>query len=141
MCMIVDACVVSHLTNKTTDGQPVLKWLLDGKAKSGMIIGGWLTAELYKAGLGELLVLLKQAARLHEIEEAVLKNHESALRASKQRKSNDVHVLALARVSRARLVFTTDRNLGVDLKNKKLVPQTISIYKNAGHSHLFRKCG
>jgi hypothetical protein len=139
--MIVDACVVSHLSNRTPDGQPILKWLLNSKEKSGMIVGGWLTAELHKAGIGNLLVLLKQTARLHEIEETALKKDESILRASKTFKSNDVHVLALARVSRARLVFTTDGKLGVDLKNKKLVPQRISIYKNASHSHLIRNCG
>lgn len=141
MCMIVDACVVSHLSNRTADGQPVLKWLLDSKAKSGMIVGGRLTAELHKAGIGNLLALLKQTARLHEVEEAILKDDESTLRTSEKFKSNDVHVLALARVSRARLVFTTDRNLGDDLKDKKLVPQRISIYKNARHAHLIRNCG
>jgi hypothetical protein len=140
MCMIVDACVASHLKNKTFDGLPILRWLFSSQKKSKLIIGGQLTNELYKAGIGDLLSILKQAARLHEVEESALASEEAVLKKNPEIRSNDPHVLAISRIAQARLVFTTDKDLRKDLKNKKVVPQKVSIYTNGSHAHLIRNC-
>ncbi len=52
-------------------------------------------------------------------------------------RSDDPHVIALARVSGARVVCTEDQALQTDFKNRDLVPAPKGkIYKNANHAHV-----
>jgi hypothetical protein len=141
MCIILDANAAHDLTNQTPDGKPVLDWLLDKNSKSGMIIGGKLTHELGGiSGMRDILQILKSAARLHEVDNEALAREENAVKALNGHKSNDLHVLALARASRSALIFTKDKPLHKDLKNKNLVKQKISIYQTVKHVKLLKVC-
>ena len=54
--------------------------------------------------------------------------------------SDDAHVIALAQVSNARLLYTRDRNLQQDFKNKGLLDNPRGkIYSAPSHKHLLRK--
>ena len=49
-------------------------------------------------------------------------------------RSNDLHVVALARLSGARVLCTNDHDLEIDFTNRQLVPAPKGkIYKNANH--------
>lgn len=51
--------------------------------------------------------------------------------------SNDAHVVALARISGARVVATKDIQLHVDIKNKTLLDNPRgSVYQDESHAHL-----
>lgn len=60
-------------------------------------------------------------------------------------RSNDLHVLALARVSGARTLCTADGDLRRDFKDSRLVARPKgSIYSRASHAHLLKhstSCG
>ena len=55
-------------------------------------------------------------------------------------KSNDLHILALARASRARLLYTKDKNLIDDFKTKAIIdgPRG-SVYSSAKNRHILTK--
>lgn len=54
--------------------------------------------------------------------------------------SDDPHIIALARVSGARLLCSQDQNLHCDFKNLDLVPRPKgNIYQNTNHKSLIRK--
>jgi hypothetical protein len=141
MCIIVDANAAHDLSNLTLDGRPVLRWLLDPKAKSGLVIGGkTLRQELQKAGLKDTLAVLSQAGRLHIINDTLIEKKESELGGQAACKSNDGHVVALALVAKCDVVFTRDILLHQDLKANSLTGQKIAIYQNHSHSHLLTTC-
>jgi hypothetical protein len=51
-------------------------------------------------------------------------------------RSNDVHILALARVSGARVLFLRDNNLHSDFKNTKILRPKGKIYQGQRHKKL-----
>ena len=52
-------------------------------------------------------------------------------------KSNDLHVIALARISGARLLYSDDKKLRKDFKNKHLVNSPRGkVYSKEDHQHL-----
>ncbi len=51
-------------------------------------------------------------------------------------KSNDPHIIALAKVSGARLLCSHDEALGSDFTNVKLIKPRGKVYKDASHAHL-----
>ncbi len=56
--------------------------------------------------------------------DSVISKEENELKGLKC-KSNDVHVLALARASGARLLYSHDNALGEDFKNRDLMPTKV----------------
>ncbi len=54
--------------------------------------------------------------------------------------SNDLHLLALARVSKARLLCSLDQNLHTDFCNPAIIHSPRGkVYQNTSHNHLLRK--
>ena len=79
-----------------------------------------------------------RAGRAIEVKAERLHEEETAL--AEQIVSDDPHVLALARVSGARLLYTNDANLMADFKNKRLIDDPRgSVYTRAANAHLFRR--
>jgi rRNA-processing protein FCF1 len=59
----------------------------------------------------------------------------------KSLKSNDDHIIALARASGARVLLSNDRDLWDDFRNNKLLSRPPGrIYRKRAHSHLLRSC-
>lgn len=135
---MVDANAAHDIKNQTECGLPVIKWLLAPNIRSGLVVGGKLTDELRAAGLKSTLVELSRAGRLHAINDEEISKIEVKIRASCR--SNDSHVVALAKVSRCSTVFTKDMPLHQDLKNRSLLPNGVSIYQTPEHSHLLTEC-
>jgi hypothetical protein len=121
---------------KSQDALPVIRWLLLGKG--GLIIGGKLSKELLRTNFRDTMVVLDRAGRLHRQDDAKIEG--LAARFQADCKSNDSHVLATAAVSGCRLVFTRDKVLQQDLKDKKILDPIASIYSSAGHKHLLTTC-
>lgn len=123
MCAIVDANVVHQLFGPkcTEAGTKFLDWLDAGSGR--LVVGGKLLKELYR-GSREFIIWQKTAARYGKIryeDDGTVNARTDQFRESGLCKSDDPHVIALANVSGARLLYTNDGNLQRDFKNKRLI--------------------
>lgn len=145
MCLIVDANVAGLFLARPS---AIRKWLAGQKGNPRLVAAGKLRRELVKIQkVRDYLVVLDQAGLLRSsFGEGVLYQKATLLRKSRTCVSNDLHVVALAIVSGARTIATTDRSLAKDIRNKKIIDKPRgSIYSRpAFHSHLLRhtsSCG
>jgi hypothetical protein len=139
MCIIVDASATRDLAEPTDDGKPVLNWLLKGKG--GLIIGGYLSTELERSSrLRATFVVLNQAGRLRRLADDKVRQVAEQIKLRDICCSNDCHVVAVAIISGCRLIFSRDKDLGKDLKNREIVNPAAAIYKSKDHKHLLTEC-
>ena len=121
MCSIVDADVVYQLVGpkQTEPGRKFRQWLDGGRGE--LVIGGKNTRELTHNKNFERWFLegRRLGRRVRQIRESMIKEAEEQL--SGRIRSNDRHVLALALVSGARLLFTDDRRLTNDFVNTEVI--------------------
>lgn len=147
MCAIVDASVAGLVFTVPYRPEylPLWRWI---EKKDGKIVyGGKLADELNRVPEAKrLLFRLKQAGLARLCSPQNVNNEETFVRKQRLCRSNDPHVIALARISGARVLCTNDRDLEKDFKNPQLVPSPQGkIYKNAnhermlGHNHLCRR--
>ena len=136
MCAIIDNDV-SHQVFGASPTEPGLlfrNWL--GRSNGGIIVaGGRLFRELIQnPNFRSFFEARQQAGRAIRIPDSVVDAAEADLQ-SVETRSNDRHVLALARVSGARLLFTNDRALQDDFRNTRIVPGTRGrIYTTVQHA-------
>src|SRR5437764_928742 len=119
MCVIVDTNLASRIFNQPgeSDFTPVLDWLLEGGGE--LVIGGRLAVELEHLGEPRRFVrALLRAGRARRLPDSEVDQEESKVQESGLCRSNDYHVLALARVSGARTVCTLDKALQKDVRNR-----------------------
>lgn len=121
MCAIVDANIASEVfgTKRSEAGCKFFDWLNTG---AGILIsGGELFYELnktkYRDWARQAILSGKVKLENHQIVEA----RTAKLKSEKACKSNDYHIIALAQISGARLLYTNDVNLTADFKNKKII--------------------
>lgn len=138
MCLIVDANVAALFFQRPSplDYTLAVKWLFEGKGI--LVYGGRNATELGKVTRAmDAIIELKRAGRAVEIDAKEVGAQE--LKVQESCKSDDPHVIALARVSGARLLCSEDGNLHIDFKNLKLVPSPKGkIYQNAMHAGLLK---
>lgn len=126
MCAIVDANVVKGLlTDVSTAGGFLLSQVERGKTK--IAVGGTrLKCEYQRAGCGRWLVEAIRAGivKLEEdqkIDDLAGKLAHQRQAATMRIQSDDLHILALAQISGARLLYSADRDLHADFTNKALI--------------------
>ena len=125
MCVIVDTNAVHQIFGDTPveAGAKFLQWLENGKCK--LAVGGQLRKELRQVG-DKYKAWAKQAmlkGTLVSINDHSV-NERTKVVASDSRiqlQSNDPHIIALAQVSGARLLFSNDRGLQKDFKNPTII--------------------
>jgi hypothetical protein len=146
MCVIVDANLASRIFAQPAeeDFAPVIDWLMSGEG--GLVVGGKLASELGRLGNPRRLVLeLLRSGRARQIPAPVVRAEEERVAKTGLCRSNDQHVVALARVSGARTLCTLDRDLQGDFRNPQLVAKPRgSIYQRREHVRLLRhtsSCG
>ncbi len=140
MCVIIDASIASHVfaVPCEADFQPLWDWI---EIKDGKVVyGGELHKELKRLEkTRRRLIQLWRAGKALQMPDKEVCQKERAVVASGQCRSDDPHVIALARVSGARVLCTNDRNLEKDFGNLDIVPRPKGkIYKNADHKHLLQ---
>ena len=126
MCAIVDAQVAEEVFGKRPSpaGRAFRQWLFKGPGH--LVTGGKLLKELRRGSEGfrrweDAMNQSALAGRMTTVNEKRLREKISQLEHADQHKSNDPHVLALAQISGARLLFTNDRQLGKDFGSKSLI--------------------
>lgn len=98
----------------------ILGWI---RAKGRIAVGGKLRRELIGSQkMKRLLVQLKLAGRLKEVDDAAVDLKEEEVKAQLVLESDDPHVIALALISGARLLHTADAELINDFKNVSVIP-------------------
>jgi hypothetical protein len=141
VCLIVDTNVASLALCHPADPEfePVYRSLFgDGRPEQNLVYGGALASEYDKSGRISRAVqeLLRTGRARREDDKAV----DAETRCTKpQCKSNDPHVIALARVSGVRLLCTHDRRSGLmaDFKKKELIDNPRGkVYTRHANAHL-----
>ena len=126
MCAIVDENVVGIVFG-SGQGRPEAATKFFDRIDSGklkLVVGGRLTQQLcthtnFKEWLDEAV----QSGTARTVSSREVHEEEALLTGSGGCRTNDEHVLALARVGGARLLNTNDLVLMNDFKNQQLVPR------------------
>ena len=140
MCIIVDANKLGEfLANPPNDDAVPLHQWLGRRNGAGMLVystGGKFKAEV-RGKAREKLRVYVQAGRAQLVPADEFSDDADKLRASGRLRSDDPHVLALARASGARLLYTADQNLIADFKDRDLIRSPRGkVYSSAANAHL-----
>ena len=122
MCAIIDSNVRDELVkqNPSAIGEHFRDVISGKNRKLNLVVGGKLLRELTGSGqVEQWLIDGIQSGYVVRIDDNLV-NKETADIASHCR-SNDPHIIALARVSGARLLFTRDHQLMEDFGDRKLL--------------------
>lgn len=136
--MIIDANVASDFAAKHADAVPLYKEVMKGKIK--IANGGRLSKELAKSALRDLLVEFVRSGRVLTFPKEAVDSAEEKIVGTGLCVSNDPHIIGLALVSGARLLYSKDQNLHTDFKSKALIDPPGSIYSSSDHAHLIARC-
>lgn len=148
MCVIVDACLASLVfaLKPRAKYQPILDWLNDSSSQGCLVYGGRLAQELGRVGVArEYLLALSRAGRARSFPPGVIEDLERDLDRMGVCRSDDPHVIALARHSGARTLVSEDKVLWDDFRDRALLrgPRGV-IYRRPEHRELLRhtaSCG
>jgi len=142
MCVIIDANLACLIFRQSphADFLPVFQWLHDLKKNGCLVFGGRLAGQLFQVDVARRsLKALYQAGRAIRISDAEVCAEENRLIEEDLCRSNDPHVIALARISGARTLCSCDKDLHKDFKNCKLISNPRgSVYQTAKHAHLLQ---
>jgi hypothetical protein len=142
MCVIIDANVAHTIRSAPPDPDavPLVQRILARRV--GVVSGGRNAEELYRAGLGDFLITLARAGVLSTVGREELEVEERRLREEGRCQSDDHHVLALARLSGARLLYSRDQGLHSDFKNQQIIANPRGkIYSSPKHVRLLQGAG
>jgi len=94
-----------------------------------VVAGGNLLRELFQTNLRNLLVEWTRAGRVKRVDDISVEAEEKQIKLKKIL-SDDPHILALARISGCRLLYTDDSNLIKDFKNLNLIKPKGKVVKS-----------
>ena len=128
MCAIVDANVVGEVfgnekkpeEKRPEAGERFFEWLNGDRGV--LVVGGKVSKELGRHG--QYKEWARQAflsGQLRRMDENAVRARTEKLKNEGVHKSDDPHILALAQISGARLLYSNDRDLHQDFKNPALI--------------------
>ncbi len=137
MCIIIDSCRMGDFLNpKHQDSAPIREWLKAGGRMVYSISGGFSDEIGNSPSYKERLTVYSNSGRAHLIPGELFADDEKKLKKIGIR-SNDPHVLALARFTRTRLLYTNDPKLIKDFKDRNFLKDPRGkVYKTAKNSDL-----
>ena len=121
MCAIVDASVAGKVfgSDRGEADKKFFEWITSGRGR--LVVGGQLLEELNRTSVREWARQALNAGLIRSVSKTRLKEREEVLLRQYQCESDDLHVIALAQVSGARLLYSNDRKLQKDFANKNLI--------------------
>ena len=123
MCAILDASARDDVfgSSRTVAGKQFFRWLEQPRAR--LVLGGKLTNELASSSsFAKWAETAIADGRVRSFNPADVGAETDSLVADWQGSSNDQHVIALARVSGARILYAVDVDLCEDFKDAALIP-------------------
>ena len=140
MCAIVDANVASRFFSVPPDPQllPLWEWINDGRGV--LVVGGRLLTELSKVrDAANAIQEWQRVGRAAIVDASDVAAEEREVEKSGLCVSNDKHVIALARVSGARLLCARDNALRRDFKNPQLIKRPLGkVYRSPRSAYLLK---
>ncbi len=124
MCVIIDANAAHQVfgDSKSEAGEFMLSRL---SPRIQLAVGGELLDELERiGGFSRWLLTARRTGHARLIPDDDVNAEADRLRSAETCQSNDHHVLALARISGARLLFTNDNALQDDFRNRRIIGGT-----------------
>ena len=137
MCAIVDADVAGEVFGSTPQPAPkrFLDWVNRGNGR--LVAGGKQLQELRSdSRFRTWAVEALRAGKMRIVNEAKVNARTDQLIRDGICRSNDPHVLALAQVSGARLLYSNDMNLREDFKDSRLIQPEGYIYSTLRSKNL-----
>ena len=124
MCIIVDTNKLGAFLADPADedSRPIRKWLDRGAGSLVYSTGGRFAQEI-RGRVRAKLADYARAGRAKLVPESRFAADERSLEARADLRSDDPHVLALARTAGVRLLYTGDRKLISDFRNKNFIDQ------------------
>lgn len=123
MCAIVDANVANEVfgPHPTPAGEKFLDWVDGGSHR--LVVGGKLLGELAKSSqdFRKWMSRAMRTGKMKVLDKNKVSTRTDRIEQERLHKSNDPHVLALAQLSGARLLYSNDAKLQQDFKNKDLI--------------------
>ena len=123
MCAILDANVVHEVFgfNRPPGGKKFFDWINKGHGR--LVLGGKLLKELHKGhrNFSQWTKEAIAAGRVGITNASQVDTREEHLRREGRCGSNDPHVIGLAQISGARLLYSNDRDLQQDFQNRQLI--------------------
>ena len=124
MCVIIDANAAHQVfgDSKSEAGEFMLSRL---SPRIQLAVGGELLDELERiGGFSRWLLTARRTGHARLISDDAVNSETDRLRSGETCQSNDHHVLALAKISGARLLFTNDNALQEDFRNRRIIGGT-----------------
>ncbi|MBI1902989.1 MAG: hypothetical protein HYS13_17970 [Planctomycetia bacterium] len=142
MCLIVDPSVLGRVLpappgNPHSEFEPVHTALLRKTARA--IYGGKKLTQEYRNALGPRLAQYDRAGIFQQWPHPEVDAEQVRLEAQRRCVSNDVHIIALARVSGVRLLCSDDNGLIHDFKNREILDQPRNVFRKRSHKHLIHR--
>ncbi len=123
MCAILDANVVAEVfgpSGRSEAGVGFFEWINTGKGR--LVAGGDLFEELCKIQkFQDWWKTALLAGRARRMDDGEVGDRTKELKRQDLCQSNDEHVVALAQISEARLLYSNDQALQKDFKNTSLI--------------------
>ncbi len=125
MCAILDADILYEVfgTKTTKAGSLFLTWI--NKGKNRLVVGEALLKEINNRSFTIWLNTAEQSGkvlRMDEEKDSIIDKKKRELEA--KIKSDDPHIIALAQVSGARMLYSGEEALHADFKNNKFLKPT-----------------
>ena len=138
MCIIIDTNKIHDFLKdpSSVDMKPIHTWLSKRGGSFVYTTYGKYGKELKDAK--DRLSVYVRNGHAHLVDKSKIIPEENKLQAIKIHKSNDIHILALARASGARLLYTGDKALMADFKKKAIIDPRGKIYSGSGHKRLLK---
>ena len=138
MCAIVDAHIVKGLLKKeSTPGE--FFWKQVESRKITIVVGGYkLKDEYEKASCSQWLAEAIRAGLVRSEEDQIVENLAERLASDGRITSDDHHIIALAQISGARLLYSYDKKLHTDFKSKSLIDRPRGKIYATGHEEALR---
>jgi len=140
MCIIVDANKLGEFLAAPTheDAEPIRRWLHRPGSPGSLVYStdGKFASELGNEAKRKLADYAR-AGRARLVPGSRFAKDEAQLKASGTLRSNDPHVLALARTSGVRLLYTGDQALIADFKDRRFLRSPRGrVYSGAANANL-----
>ena len=140
MCLIIDINIAREVLfpEGAEIFEPIRKGLKNGKVR--IVGGGQLSKEYAKDGS-----VLRLFSELLRSGRARLVDHDEVYRITKEVKnqgkcrSNDAHIIALAKVGGVRLMCTKDQDLRRDFVDADILSPRGNLFSRKSHHHLLRE--
>lgn len=123
MCAIIDANTDDEMFGKNPPqaGERFLDWIESGKG--GLVTGGKNKSELEQTSGRNWIRQAILAGQVRNVNSSKIDSVSLRPKEGSLCNSNDHHVIALAQVSGARLLYSNDKDLHRDFRNSGLVSQ------------------